>query len=119
MKTHIRSRAKALWLIGAIAVMFTGLPAARAEGTRGSERTESPAQGPMLPRATLSEIEERQGITHLVASPAAQIAYASSGAGLFAAGVVATKVLPVSLGSWVTVAPQPWPVGIQISGSFQ
>jgi len=78
--------------------------------------TDSLAQERARRRGTFVEIAERRGFTPIITSKAVQVAYASSGAALFAAGIVASKVL--SGGRSVTAYPHPWPAGIHISGSF-
>jgi len=78
--------------------------------------TDSLAQERARRLGTFVEIAERQGFTPIITSRSVQFAYASSGAALFAAGIVASKVL--SGGRAVTAYPQPWPAGIHISGSF-
>jgi hypothetical protein len=74
------------------------------------------AQDSMRQRATFVEIEGLKGPSPRPISPLARAAFASSGVALLASGIVCTRL--VSAGNTVAIAPQPWPMGIRISGTF-
>lgn len=65
------------------------------------------------------EIEELLGASGLVTSMPAHAAFAAGGALLFGSGIVAQKLLNGALKDSFAIYPQPWPPGIQISGSFR
>jgi|HubBroStandDraft_4_1064222.scaffolds.fasta_scaffold224420_2 hypothetical protein len=68
-------------------------------------------------RATYVEIEGYEVFT-IPAPLSTEVALAGTGALLFGTGIFGQKMLHGALGDALAIRPQPWPLGIQIGGTF-
>jgi hypothetical protein len=70
-------------------------------------------------RATFIQIEEFWGPNPLTTSLPVGATFAGPSALLFGSSILSGKLFQASLGDALAIHPQPWPPGIQISGTFR